>query len=132
MRTELIRFGAVIVAGLLIDLSISLLLVRSFDVDLQVAAAIGFVVALTFNYFLFEFWVFMSAARAVSPARFLMTGISAMAALGARLSVIGALRSSFGTQLLEQAALLLCAAAVSAGVNYLLVRIVFTRSRFNR
>ena len=58
-RLQTARYGAVILLGFGVDFSITLALSRLVDLQLELSAAVGFLVALVLNYNLFEFWVLL-------------------------------------------------------------------------
>jgi putative flippase GtrA len=74
------RYLLVVVAGFLLDLSIAWATRTLLAIDLVIAAAIGFVVAMTLSYFAHELWTFHRAASAVSLRRF-MKFVAACAAI---------------------------------------------------
>ncbi|HVY87581.1 MAG TPA: GtrA family protein [Hyphomonadaceae bacterium] len=77
---SLFRYLVAVIIGFVIDMS-SAWSVRTFlGIDLVVAAAIGFIVAMTVSYFIHEFWTFQRPASGLSLRRF-MKFVAACAAL---------------------------------------------------
>ena len=66
---ELLRFLAVAVVGVVLDLAISYSLAKTLDLQLWVAAAVGFTVAAMVNYVAHELWTFRSDMRKPSVQR---------------------------------------------------------------
>lgn len=123
------RYLAVVVAGFLFDLAITLTLNRFVGLPLTLSAAIGFALVLGLNYLLFEFWVFQRGERAMSAGRLGATVASSLIALSARLIVVEGLSRVAGTEsALRAATVVLAGAAASMMVNYLLVSRVFRRT----
>jgi putative flippase GtrA len=66
---EAARYLAVVIGGFLVDISISWTTHEVFGVNLVLAAALGFLVAMCLSYFAHEFWTFRSRASGYSAAR---------------------------------------------------------------
>lgn len=92
---ELVRFGTVAVAGLVVDMGIAWTLAEPLGVPLGIAAVAGFTVAAMVNYALHELWTFRTGTRQLSArrmARYL--GVLALT-LGARLAALAGLVQLF-------------------------------------
>lgn len=126
MADPRLRFAAVTAAGFAIDFGLTLALSQLTAAPLVLAAAAGFLTALACNYLLFEFWAF--GAGRLSSARMAGVAISAGLALTTRLGVIWMVQRLIGEDGLgPDVAAILCGAAASIGVNYLLVSRVFAQ-----
>ena len=68
---EAVRFFAVAVAGLVLDMAVAWSAARLLGLPLWLAAATGFAVAATMNYVLHELWTFRHGARRLSAGRVL-------------------------------------------------------------
>jgi putative flippase GtrA len=126
-RLQVVRYGTAISLGFAIDFGITLALSRLAGLDLRLSAALGFLVALAFNYMLFEFWVFRSGQPSVSATRLSQTLLAAGAALSMRVGVIWLVGKILGDTLPEVVATVLLGAAASFLVNYTILRLVFAR-----
>lgn len=115
---EFLRFAAVAVAGLAVDISLAWGLSAVVGFNLVLAAAAGFVAGATFNYLLHEFWTFRRSERRLSSARMLRYGAALGATLATRLAVVYALSQILHAKQGELAILLL-ATILSFSVNYL-------------
>lgn len=120
-----LRYGATVLAGFAIDFATALLLTRLLAVPLPVSAAVGFTVALVFNYVLFELWVFGAGGSRLAALRLRRTAAAAGIALGVRVAAIWLIGRVLGSSLVETSAMLLVGASASLIVNYLIVRHVF-------
>jgi putative flippase GtrA len=114
---ELLRFGAVAIAGLLLDLSIAWTLAVPVGIDLKLAAAAGFGAGACLNYVLHEVWTFRDGAQSLSAARALRYLGALALTLATRIATVAVLERLFpgdGRALL----VLLGATALSFFVNY--------------
>lgn len=122
------RYLIVVIGGFVVDISIALLMHEIFGIDLVVAAALAFVVAMTLSYFVHEFWTFRRAYSAYSTARLSKFAIASCATLTTRLLIVSLSASMavlpFGTILR-----LLFAFGGSLAVGYLINRFVVFGSR---
>jgi putative flippase GtrA len=119
---EFLRFAAVAVAGLVVDISLAWTLSAALGIDLVLAAAAGFAAGAVFNYLLHEFWTFRRAERAVSSRRMIRYGVALGVTLGARLGVVYGLSRALGAAQ-SDLAILLCATVLSFFVNYLMSKL---------
>ncbi|WP_017665050.1 GtrA family protein [Porphyrobacter sp. AAP82] len=120
--SELVRFFAVTVLGVILDLAIAFALHRWAGVPLWLAAASGFAVAALANYVIHQTWSFRNGALSLRRAG-LYAGV-ALATLGVRVGIVALLdRALPGAWPL---AILVAGAGVSFSVNFVLSkRIVF-------
>lgn len=123
---QLVRFGFVVVGGLVLDLGMAWSLANLASLPLGGAAVAGFLSGALFNYVLHEFWTFRSAESRLSMRRVVLYLSMMVAVLGTRLGVIallsGGLHGPVGSLVV-----LVCASGVSFVVNYLLSRFVVYR-----
>jgi putative flippase GtrA len=85
---EAARYLAVVIGGFVIDLSISWTTHELLGVNLVLAAALGFLVAMCLSYFAHEFWTFRSRDSAYSAARLGKFAAASGLTLGARLALV--------------------------------------------
>lgn len=83
-----LRYFAVVLGGFVVDLVVAWTTHTFLGLPLIVAAALGFVVAMTLSYFAHEFWTFRRAESAVSMVRFAKFVGAAGATLGTRLLLV--------------------------------------------
>lgn len=122
------RYIAVILGGFIIDLSIAWTAHELFGLDLALAAALGFFVAMMLSYFAHEFWTFRRQESAYSPSRQLKFALGAGATLATRLFVIW-LSAPLEVLPLGSLVRLLLAFCVSFAVGFIINRlIVFKRT----
>jgi len=122
-----LAYLAVIVAGFIVDFSVTMALSRLMSVPLEAAAVAGFLVALLLNYVLFEFWAFRANGSRFSGTRLVKTMASAGVALAVRISVIYALGRPLGDSAIEATLLYGAAVAASLAVNFVLLSNIFNR-----
>lgn len=127
MRSEFVRYTAIAVVGLAVDLLVALTVARVAGAPLLLAAVSGFVTALLFNYVMLEFWAFRGNRSGFSASRLLQTAASAGVALAIRGAMVWLLDGRFGDSAAADALVLISAAGASFVVNFLLVRLVFAR-----
>ncbi len=123
---EFLRFLAVALAGLIVDISLAWGLSTLFGVNLLLAAATGFASGATFNYLLHEFWTFRRAERRLSLTRMLRYGGALGTTLATRLAVVYAL-SQVLTMAQSDLIILLLATILSFAVNYLVSKLFVFR-----
>lgn len=116
-----LRYLAVVVAGYCVDFGASFSAFKLLGLPLTVAACVGFALAVAFNYLAHEFWTFAGERRGGYGARFGKFVGVALLTLAVRVGVIFVLEP-FAASDLAHAALLVGAAGVSLGVNYVLTR----------
>jgi putative flippase GtrA len=118
----------VVVLGFCVDLGVALLLRGVFETPLPLAAAGGFIVALSLNYLMFEAWAFRRAGSGLSVGRLAATVGSALIALVVRLAVVASLTALIGEpNTLTAAVIVIAGAVLSLVVNWVLVSRVFPR-----
>jgi len=115
---EFLRFGAVALAGLAVDIALAWGMSVVVGANLVLSAAAGFAAGATFNYLLHEFWTFRRTERRLSSARMLRYGAALGAVLATRLAVVYALSQMLHAKQNELAILLL-ATTLSFFINYL-------------
>lgn len=118
---ELLRYGAAVAAGLVIDLLVSYVLLTHFGLPMVASATGGFACGLLANYVSFEKWVF--GRGRLSILAFLKVLVAAQAALMVRLAAVWLMSS------LKMPALMVLtlAAGISFTANFVLTRIVVAR-----
>ena len=120
--SELIRFFAVTVVGVVLDIAIAYWLATRFGVPLWLAATIGFVMAASFNYIAHQLWSFRDGSRQLSALRALKYAGAAGATLCARVAVVAVLDAALGGE--PALLILICGAGVSFFVNFTLSKYV--------
>lgn len=123
---EILRFAAVVVAGLAVDLTTAFTTATALGLPVATGAAAGFFVGALFNYVCHELWTFREAGRALSPQRASLYLISAVLILGVRILVASTL-SPWATSPASRFAVLIAAAGASFVLNYLLSRFLVYR-----
>lgn len=123
--SELLRFFAVTVLGVVIDLAIAFALHTGLGVPLWLAAAIGFTLAASVNYVIHQTWSFQSGPRSLSARRAGLYAAVALATLAVRVAIVAQLdRTLAGAFPL---AILVAGAGGSFFVNFVLSKfVVFT------
>jgi putative flippase GtrA len=126
--SEFIRFFAVTVLGVILDLAIAFALHQWAGVPLWLAAAIGFTLAASLNYVIHQTWSFQSGPRTLSARRAGLYGLVALVTLGVRVAIVALLdRVLAGSWPL---AILVAGAGGSFCVNFALSKfLVFTPAR---
>lgn len=125
--SEFLRFFAVTVLGLFIDLGIAYALNTGLGVPLWLAAAIGFTLAAAINYVVHQSWSFQTAPRGFSARRAAMYGVVALVTLVVRVAIVATLdRVLAGDFALL---ILLCGAGGSFFVNFALSKFVVFAAR---
>lgn len=123
--TELLRFFAVTVLGVILDLAIALALHQWAGVPLWLAAATGFALAAAANYVIHQTWSFRSGPLSLKRAG--LYALVALATLAVRVGIVAQL-----DRLLPGAwplAILVAGAGGSFGVNFVLSKwVVFAPS----
>lgn len=87
--SELVRFFAVTVLGVILDLAIAFALHQWAGVPLWLAAATGFALAASANYVIHETWSFRSGP--LSARRATLYGAVALATLAVRVGIVAML-----------------------------------------
>ena len=114
--SELLRFFAVTVLGVVIDLAIAFALHTGLGVPLWIAAAIGFTLAASANYIIHQTWSFRSGPLSLKRAG--AYALVALATLAVRVGIVAQLdRVLAGDYPL---AILICGAGGSFVVNFAL------------
>lgn len=114
--SELLRFFAVTVLGVVIDLAIAFALHTGLGVPLWIAAAIGFTLAASANYVIHQTWSFRSGPLSLKRAG--AYALVALATLAVRVGIVAQLdRVLAGNYPL---AILICGAGGSFVVNFVL------------
>ena len=123
--SELVRFFAVTVLGVMVDLAIAFALHTGLGVPLWLAAATGFTLAASVNYVIHQTWSFRSGPRDLSARRAALYALAALATLSVRVAIVALLdRALAGAYPL---AILIAGAGGSFFVNFALSKfIVFT------
>lgn len=120
--TDLLRFFAVTVVGVVIDLAIGFALHNVWGVSLWFAAAVGFAVAATANYVIHQKWSFRAGLRQLSTRRAALYAAVALATLAVRIAIVALLdRVLAGDYALM---ILICGAGGSFFVNFTLSKFV--------
>lgn len=123
--SELVRFFAVTVLGVILDLAIAFALHQSAGVPLWLAAAIGFTVAAGANYVIHQTWSFRSGPLSLKRAG--LYALVALATLAVRVGIVAALAAAMPGAL--PLAILIAGAGGSFGVNFVLSKwVVFAPS----
>lgn len=123
--SELVRFFAVTVLGVVIDLAIAFALHTGLGMPLWLAAAIGFTLAASVNYVIHQTWSFRSGARDLSARRAGLYALAALATLAVRVAIVALLDRMLGGS--WPLAILICGAGGSFFVNFALSKfVVFT------
>lgn len=115
---EMIRFLAVSVLGVLVDICIAWTLAQTLDLPLWICAAVGFAVAALGNYALHEIWTFRREDVGLSRRRGAHYLGAAVATLLVRLAVVATLEHMLGTG--WALAILIAGAGLSFFVNFAL------------
>jgi putative flippase GtrA len=128
---EMARFLAVLVIGLVVDVTVAWSASYFLGIPLWLAAAAGFLVAAALNYLLHEVWTFRIGMHRPTAGRMARYGLTLCATLVTRVATVAVL-----AQILENdyaLPVLIAGAGVSFCVNYLLSKyFVFRpRAKFN-
>jgi putative flippase GtrA len=115
---ELLRFFAVTVLGVVIDLALAFALHTGLGVPLWLAAAIGFTLAASANYVIHQTWSFQSGPRNLSARRAGLYALVALATLAVRVAIVVLLDGAFPL------AILIAGAGGSFFVNFALSKFV--------
>lgn len=115
-----LRFFAVTVLGVVLDLAIAFALHTGAGVPLWLAAAIGFAVAAGANYVIHQTWSFRNGALSLRRAG--LYALVALVTLAVRVAIVAALER--GVAGAWPLAVLVCGAGGSFIVNFLLSRFV--------
>lgn len=120
--STLLRFFAVTVLGVMLDLVIAAVLHAYLGVALWIAAAIGFAVAASANYVIHQTWSFRNGSRQLSTGRAMKYAVVALVTLAVRVLIVGILDRAHGEDL--ALVILACGAGGSFFVNFALSRYV--------
>jgi putative flippase GtrA len=113
---EVLRFGLVAVAGLIVDIIVAWGLARLWNVPLVFPATVGFFCGALLNYVLHELWTFQGGARKLSVSRAMAYFLSLWATLGVRLAVVALMGMTLAPG--NDLAILIAASVVSFFVNF--------------
>ncbi|MDP4604967.1 MAG: GtrA family protein [Erythrobacter sp.] len=116
--SELARFFAVTVLGVVIDIAIAYALATQFGVPLWLAATIGFVTAAGCNYIAHQLWSFRAGPRALSAVRAAKYAGAALMTLAVRVAIVALLDRVLADDL--SLAILICGAGGSFFMNFAL------------
>ena len=119
--SEALRFFAVTVLGVVLDIAIAYGLHEFVAVPLALAAVIGFVCAASANYVLHQLWSFQDGAQGLSINRAAKYGLVAGLTLLVRVGVVAALDTALAGR--YALAILICGAGVSFFVNFTLSKL---------
>jgi putative flippase GtrA len=114
--SELLRFFAVTVLGVVIDLAIAFALHTGLGVPLWIAAAIGFTLAASANYVIHQTWSFRSGPLSLKRAG--AYALVALATLAVRVGIVAQLDRVLAGDF--PLAILICGAGGSFIVNFVL------------
>jgi putative flippase GtrA len=114
--SELLRFFAVTVLGVVIDLAIAFALHTGLGVPLWIAAAIGFTLAASANYVIHQTWSFRSGPLSLKRAG--AYALVALATLAVRVGIVAQLDRVLAGDF--PLAILICGAGGSFVVNFAL------------
>lgn len=124
---ELVRFFAVTVLGVVLDIAVAYGLNSLLGWPLWFAAACGFVLAAGVNYAVHQTWTFRAGPRRLSLGRAARYGGVALLTLLARLAAVAAIAPLAGPDM--ALAVLIAGAGVSFTVNFTLSKLfVFQES----
>lgn len=122
---EALRFTAVAIGGVIIDLAVAYTAAEHFALPLWIAATTGFVIAALVNYAAHELWTFRVGARRISARRAVQYLAVSSVALATRLVMVVLLEAVIGSA--HTLPILVGAAGVSFMVNFALSKLlVFT------
>ncbi|WP_343757531.1 GtrA family protein [Parasphingorhabdus litoris] len=122
-----LRYLLAVIVGLVIDLAVSIILRSQFQLSLEVAASVGFLVAVACNYLFFEFWVFENGQASFSISRLLKTYIGAIGVLIVRVVIIFVSGLWIADGALPDLLRLFASIVASFVLNYALLKLVFRR-----
>ncbi len=131
LHRQMLRFTAVSVAGLGIDLGLAMALAGPAGLPLVAAATAGFAAGALFNYLVHEVWTFRESGASPSVAR----GSAYFAVLLAVLAIrtgIAQLLSPWATGAATRLAVLLVAFGASFSANFVLTRRVLVKGAGKR
>ncbi|MDP1641135.1 MAG: GtrA family protein [Phenylobacterium sp.] len=120
LTSQLLRFGVVAVAGLVVDLGVAMALSTGAGWPLTLAAACGFAAGAGLNYVLNLRWTFRVQGSAGVPGRIAAYALTLGATLLTRLLVVKALEPMAGGSLVGPLGVLVAATGVSFFVNFFL------------
>jgi len=123
---EFLRFAAVAVTGLVVDISVAWGLSAALGLDLVLAAAMGFATGAVFNYLLHAFWTFQQVEHHMPLRRMLRYGGALGATLATRLVVVYSLSQVLNAGQ-NHLVILLLATVLSFAMSYLLNKLFVFR-----
>jgi putative flippase GtrA len=123
--SEILRFFAVTVLGVVLDIAMAYALHSALGWPLWLAAASGFVIAAGANYAIHQTWTFRAGPRRLSLGRAARYGAVALVTLLARLAAVAALAPLAGPDL--ALGVLIAGAGVSFCVNFTLSKLFVFR-----
>ena len=127
---EMVRFFLVSALGFLIDISIAYGLAVFVGLPLWAAATLGFLIAALANYTFHEVWTFRAAELNLSVLRSIKYLAVSLFTLLSRIIIVITLKTALPDRVLL---VLICAAAVSLLVNFVLSKfVVFSNSNTGR
>lgn len=122
------RFLAVSIIGLCVDLIVALSSSYLLGISLPLAAMLGFATGGLLNYLLHEYWTFRSSTSEISFKRGLLYGITILATLISRVFAVSILQEFIFSTPAKDLIILICAVAFSFMVNYALSKfLIFNR-----
>jgi putative flippase GtrA len=124
---ELLRFFAVTVLGVVLDIAIAYALHSALGWPLWMAAATGFVIAAGVNYAVHQTWTFRGGPRRLSLGRAARYGGVALLTLLARLAAVALIEPLAGPGL--ALLVLIAGAGVSFAVNFTLSKLFVFQER---
>ncbi|MBU2136606.1 MAG: GtrA family protein [Alphaproteobacteria bacterium] len=128
LTSQLLRFGVVAVAGLVVDLTVAMAISAGAGWPLTLAAACGFAAGAALNYALNLRWTFVVQGPAGAPRRLVAYALTLGVTLLTRLLVVKALEPLAGEGLVGPLGVLLAATGISFFINFFLSkRFVFIR-----
>lgn len=119
--SEMLRFFAVTVLGVVLDIAIAYALYEVGSVPLAWAAVCGFVCAAGANYVLHQLWSFQGGARQLSLARAAKYAGVAALTLAVRVGIVALLAGWTGGE--YALLILICGAGASFFVNFTLSKL---------
>lgn len=124
---EVLRFGLVAVAGLVVDIIVAWGLAQLWNVPLVFPATVGFFCGAVLNYVLHELWTFQGGARKLSVARAVAYFLSLWATLAVRLAVVALMGIAIAPG--KDLTILITASVVSFFVNFVVSKFWVFRPR---
>lgn len=124
---QILRFGLVAVAGLVVDIGVAWGLVQLWALPILVAATVGFLCGALLNYVLHELWTFQDSSKRLSLARLMAYLLGLWFVLGVRMAGVAVLSILLPGQSLL---ILVAATGLSFCANYLVSKsLIFRRTK---